>query len=86
MRQLTEYNRAYMVKRIEEPEQRDNLLRAVLIAYLCDDSSNESGPEGDDDGDNPAEEGDPYWESLERAEERSRESWDIIWRWYCCKW
>jgi hypothetical protein len=54
-----EYERAYMTKRIEELEERENRLHTVLPEHLRDDSCNESEPEGyDNDGDYPAEEGD----------------------------
>jgi hypothetical protein len=88
-----EHERASMMKRIKELEERENRLRAVFTEHLRDGSSNESELEGEDnDRDDPAEEGDitghtswycttdreltesswsPYWESHERAEERS---------------
>jgi hypothetical protein len=54
MRQLAENMRgSYMMKRIEELENREDRLRAVLPEQnLDDDSSNESEPEGhNDEGD-----------------------------------
>jgi hypothetical protein len=55
-----EYERACIMKRIQQLEKRENLLRAAIAHHLRDDSSNESEPECDydDDGDDPAEEGD----------------------------
>jgi hypothetical protein len=53
-----EYERAYMSKRIEELEDREHRLHAVLTQQdLVDDSSDESGPEGHDDEHDTAEEG-----------------------------
>ncbi|PNF27313.1 hypothetical protein B7P43_G02770 [Cryptotermes secundus] len=88
-----EYERANMMKRIEELEEREDQLYAIVTEQLRDGKSNESEPESDyDNGDDPAEEEDitertssyfttgreltesswnPYWESDERAEERS---------------
>jgi hypothetical protein len=40
-----EYERACMMKRIQQLEKRENLLRAVITNYLCDDNSNESESE-----------------------------------------
>jgi hypothetical protein len=53
-----EYERAYMMRRIRETEERENMLRAALTDYLSDDSSTESEPEVSDGGgdDDPAEE------------------------------
>jgi hypothetical protein len=46
---------AYMMRRIMEMEERENMLHAAVTNYLNDDSSNESEPEGGDGAD-PAEE------------------------------
>jgi PHD and RING finger domain-containing protein 1 len=54
-----EYEKAHMMKRIEELEERENLLRAVLTENLRDCSCNEPETECDgNDGSDPAEEGD----------------------------
>jgi hypothetical protein len=88
-----EYERAYMLKRIEKLKDRvDRLYVVPADQNLGDDSSDESEPDGHDDGDDTPAEGDitelasrycttgreltescwnPYWESLERTEERS---------------
>jgi hypothetical protein len=53
----SECQRENFTRRLNEMEERGNLLHAVLADYLSDDSSNESEPEGGGDGDDdPAEE------------------------------
>jgi hypothetical protein len=54
-----EYERAYMMWRIRQMEERENMLGVAMTDYLIDDSSNASEPDGGDGGDeDPAEEKD----------------------------
>jgi hypothetical protein len=89
MRQMTEYERAYMLKRIEELEGREYRLRAVLTEQnFGDDSSKESEPEGHDDEHVTAGEGDINEQESGKGRRKTRGSWNIILvAWCCChKW
>jgi hypothetical protein len=96
-----EYERANMLKGIEELEDRKTRLYAVLTdKNLGDDSSNESEPKGHDDEHDTADEGDitelASWYCTTGCEltesswnpGKIRKSWKIILvAWFCChKW
>jgi hypothetical protein len=72
-----------MMKRIEELDKRENRLRALFTENLRDDSSNLSEPEGvDNDGDDPAVEGDitehASWYCT-MGRELTESSWNPYW-------
>jgi hypothetical protein len=66
------YERAYMLKRIDELQVSEARIHEVLIQLnFSDDSSNESEPEVQEFTESSWN---PYWENHERAEERSEEA------------
>jgi hypothetical protein len=70
-----QYERAYMMRRIRQMEQRESMLRAVLADYSSDGSSNVLEPRDEGNSEHALwyelteSRRNPYWESQERPEE-----------------